>query len=154
MIEKDLKIRKMEGRDLDDLFQLLSDPKVMKYLEPVFSYERTKEFLNDAGLSDPPLIYAVEDEEGFCGYVIYHDHGDLCKEIGWVLCPSVWGRGYASQLTKKLIEKAENENKDVLLECVPEQKATARIANEYGFEYQGRSENLDVYRLYLNKEEQ
>ena len=66
----------------------------------------------------------------------------------------VWGRGYASQLTKQLIEKAESENKDILIECVPEQKATARIANEYGFEYQGRSENLDVYRLYLNKEEQ
>ena len=55
-------------------------------------------------------------------------------EIGWVLEPSFWGLGIASCLTSGMIAKARNSGKQVVIECVPEQKSSIRIAEKYGFQ--------------------
>lgn len=84
----DLKIRRFEESDLQSLYELLSDEEVMRYIEPPYTLEKTKSFLKTAGLSDNPLIYAVDDENGsFVGYVIYHDYDYISKEIGWIISP-------------------------------------------------------------------
>ena len=59
---------------------------------------------------------------------------------------SKW-RGYASALTDLLIGRARREQKDVVLECVPAQEATKRIAVKKGFHDCGISDGLAVYRL-------
>ena len=59
-----LHIRKMRKNDLEPMYQLLSDPAVMKYLEPPFTKEKTESFLNTCGLTTNPRIYAVDNEEG------------------------------------------------------------------------------------------
>ena len=137
----------MTIEDLEPLYGLLSDPQVMQYIEPPYTMEQTKSFLHNAGLSDPPLIHAVEENDSFIGYVIYHDYDEGSVEIGWVLYPEYWGKGCASQLTKHLIERASSSGKDIVIECVPQQEASKHIAMKYGFEYQGSTENLDVYKL-------
>ena len=142
----ELNIRKMTPDDFEPLHRLLSDPVVMEYLEPPFSEERTRRFLSDAGLCDPPLIYAAELQGRFIGYVIYHPYDEGSMEIGWVLLPEYWGRGLASALTKLLTEKAKSEDKDAVIECVPQQAASKRIAEKNGFAYCGRIDGLDVYR--------
>ena len=83
--------------DLDDLYALLSDSEVMRYIEPPFTKEQTVQFLMDAGLSEKPLVYAVEDSGSFIGYVIFHDYDEDNMEIGWILKREVWGQGYASK---------------------------------------------------------
>ena len=52
-------IRKFNESDYEPLCCLLSDPKVMLYLEPPYSKEQTKVFLQ-AALSDHPPVYTVE----------------------------------------------------------------------------------------------
>ena len=74
-------------------------------------------FLHHAGLSEPPLVYAVEENGSFIGYVIYHAYDAESVEIGWVLLPEYWGRGYASALTDRLIDRARQAQKSVVLEC-------------------------------------
>lgn len=140
-------IRKMRKDDAPALHLLLSDPKVMRYLEAPYSKKQTDHFLCSAGLSDSPLIYAVEEHEKFIGYVIYHSYDHESMEIGWVLFPAYWGRGYASALTDQLIWKAQQEQKDVVIECVPQQTATKQIARKKGFSYKGICDGLEVYRL-------
>ena len=49
-------IREMTLADLDELYALLSDSEVMRYIEPPFSKEQTMQFLVDAGLSEKPLV--------------------------------------------------------------------------------------------------
>lgn len=142
-----LSLRKMREDDFDDLCALLSDAEVMRCLEPPFSAQQTGDFLRTAGLSDPPLILAALDGEEWLGYVIDHDYDAESREIGWVLKRSVWGRGYAKALTKLLIERAQKMGKAVVLECVPEQKATRHIALSMGFFYEGTSDGCEVYRL-------
>ena len=65
-------IRNMRPGDADALYRLLSDPEVMRYLEPPYDRVQAEAFLHHAGLSEPPLVYAVEENGSFIGYVIYH----------------------------------------------------------------------------------
>lgn len=63
-------IRNMRPGDADALYRLLSDPEVMRYLEPPYDRVQAEAFLHHAGLSEPPLVYAVEENGSFIGYVI------------------------------------------------------------------------------------
>ncbi|MBR0087196.1 MAG: GNAT family N-acetyltransferase [Lachnospiraceae bacterium] len=140
-------IRRMTPSDLGPLHELLSDPEVMKYLEPPFSREQTESFLASQGLADPPRILAADDKDHtFMGYVIYHDYDETSKEIGWVLKKEIWGQGMASLLTKQLIALAASEGKDAVIECVPEQAATKAIAGKHGFQKAGERDGLEIYR--------
>ena len=147
MRNTNLKIRKMKNSDLESLYKLLSDSKVMKFFEEPYNKAQTLDFLTNAGMSEPPLVYAVDKDNEFIGYVIFHDYDDVSYEIGWVLYPSCWGKGYASYLTKLLIEKAFEMNKQVVIECDPNHEATKRIVAKFNFAYQGIEDDLEVYRL-------
>lgn len=140
-------IRNMRPGDADALYRLLSDPEVMRYLEPPYDRVQAEAFLHHAGLSEPPLVYAVEENGSFIGYVIYHAYDAESVEIGWVLLPEYWGRGYASALTERLIDRARQAQKSVVLECAPAQAATRRIALKKGFRACGICDGLTVYRL-------
>ena len=140
-------LRRMKESDLESLYKLLSDSNVMRFLEEPYNKAQTLNFLKEAGMSEPPLVYAVDKDNEFIGYVIFHDYDDVSYEIGWVLYPSCWGKGYASYLTKLLIEKAFEMNKQVVIECDPNHEATKRIAAKFNFAYQGIEDDLEVYRL-------
>ena len=143
----DITIRRMRSGDGDELYRLLSDPMVMRYLEPPYDRAQVEVFLHTAGLAEPPLVYAVEENGAFLGYVIYHAYDEQSVEIGWVLLPEYWGRGYASALTERLIDRARQEQKSVVIECAPAQEATKRIAVKKGFRACGNCDGLAVYRL-------
>ena len=143
----ELTIRNMRAGDLEALAGLLSDPEVMEHLEAPFTREKSRQFLEAAGLSDPPRIYAVEQGGQLIGYVIYHDYDADSKEIGWVLKRDAWGKGFAKALTRRLVGRAWAEGKSVILECAPEQRVSRHIAEQAGFSYIGRAEGCDVYRL-------
>lgn len=137
----------MSERDIESLFSLLSDEDVMRYIEPAFTREKAQEFLMSAGLSEEPLIYTVDNDSAFVGYVIFHAFDEDSIEIGWVLHKRFWGKGYAQNLTKMLIDKAFSLEKDVIIEHSTEQEATKHIAIKFGFTYLGRFDNLDRYCL-------
>ena len=141
-----LNIRKMTGQDFEPLCRLLSDPEVMLYLEPPYSREQTAAFLQ-AGMSDHPPVYAAELDGRFIGYVIYHAYDPGSMEIGWVLFPEYWGKGYASLLTKQMTDQARKAGKAIVIECDPKQEATKHIAIKHGFVRSERRDGLDVYRL-------
>ena len=54
-------IRRMLPNDVDALYRLLSDQAVMRYLEPPYDREQAEVFLHTAGLAEPPLVYAAEE---------------------------------------------------------------------------------------------
>ena len=139
-------IRKFNESDHEPLCCLLSDPKVMLYLEPPYSKEQTEAFLQ-AALSDHPPVYAVELDGRFIGYVIYHAYDQDSVEIGWVLFPECWGKGYASELTKQMIDKARNAGKYLVIECDPGQEATKHIAVKHDFVLSEKKDGLEIYRL-------
>ena len=95
-----VRLRMMRREDADELYALLSDEAVMRWLEPPFNRAQAERFLEQAGLSEPPLIYAAENMAGeFLGYAIYHDYDEYSRELGWVLKPAFWHKGYADEMT-------------------------------------------------------
>lgn len=72
-------------------------------------------------------------------------------ELGWVLKPAFWHKGYAGEMTDLLTALARREGKNAVIECVPEQTASAHIARRHGFSYEGRADSCDVYRLRCEK---
>lgn len=140
-------VRRMREADLAPLTELLSDERAMRFLEAPLSPERARAFLAEAGLSEPPLIYAVEDADGFCGYVIYHPYDERSMEVGWVLAPRAWGRGYATGLTRELMRRAAGEGRGVVVEFVPGNAASRRVAQRCGLAPAGSRDGLEVWRL-------
>lgn len=140
-------IRRMNKTDLMPLFRLLSDEKVMEHIEPVFDLEKTMAFLERAGLCNKPLIWSVENDGAFIGYVIYHDYDETSREIGWVLCPEHWGKGYATELTKELMKRAFADGKDTVIECAPAQEVTKHIALKLGFKPAEQRDGCEVFRM-------
>ena len=143
-----MRIRKFTESDFQDLYDTISDPEVMRYIEPPYSAERAIEFLANAGLCDNPLIYAAENNEGkYVGYVIFHDYDNQSIEIGWLLKRSEWNKGYAKKLTEIMIKQAKLKGKSVAIECSPEQLLTRHIAMSFGFKYQGEQDGCSIYKL-------
>ena len=141
-----LAIRKMKNQDLEPLYILLSNPEVMKYLEPPFTKQQTGDFFQSA-LSDEPRVFAAEADGSFIGYVIYHPYEEDTMELGWVLLPEYWGKGFASALTRQMMDMAAAAGKKPVIECDPAQEATKHIALKYGFVRAENRDGLDVYRL-------
>ena len=143
-----MKIRRFEESDFQNLYETISNPEVMKYIESPYTEEQTEVFLQKSGLGNEPRIYAAENDDGaYVGYVIFHDYDAESMEIGWLLKREEWGKGYAKTLTDLMIATAKKMGKDVVLECVPEQAATRHIAESFGFKYQREVDNLCIYRL-------
>ena len=143
-------IQRMKKTDLMPLFRLLSDEEVMEHIEPVFDLEKTTAFLESAGFGGEPLIWSVENDGAFIGYVIYHDYDETSREIGWVLLPEHWGKGIATKLTQELMQRAFADGKDAVIECAPAQEVTKHIAIKLGFEYAGQRDGCEVFRAKKN----
>lgn len=152
MITERLKIRKFTNNDLMELYNLLSDEDVMKFIEPPFSWKKTANFLNSVALINPPLIYAVEDfSQKFIGYVIFHEYDNDSFELGWILNKRYWGKGYANELTKAFINRSLEIGKNLIIECDPNQENTKRIAMKNDFEFIGENDGCSIFKRKLLK---
>ena len=145
-------IRDFTMDDTADLHKVLSDEKVMEYIEPAFDLEQTKEFIEEAGLCEPPLVYALEWKEigKVIGHVIFHQYEEDSYEIGWIINRGYWGKGVADEVTKALVEYAKGLGiTRCVIECDTEQAVSKHIALKNGFVYEGEDDGCDVYRLKL-----
>ena len=145
-------IRNLNIEDVDELYQALSDESVMRYIEPVFDMEKTKEFIQSAGMCEPPLVYAIvwKQSGSVIGHAIFHIYEQSDYEIGWILNRNYWGMGIADEVTKQLVEHARYLGADsCVIECDEEQVTSKRVALKYVFVYEGKSDNLERYRFAL-----
>lgn len=148
---KRCRIRQFKQSDVDDLYLILSNPKVMEYIESPFTLENTKDFLNKNALSYPPRVFALEYKENkkLIGHIIFHKYNKDSYEIGFILSQNYWGQGIADEVTKSLIDYAKTKNiHSLIIECDKKQLATQKIATNNNFKLIS-SENLLVYELIL-----
>ena len=141
-------IRRFRPDDLTGLHAILSDPAVMRWIEPPYTLERTEEFLQGKALVSEPAVYALTDSgDRIVGQVIFHPYDADGWELGWIIARSHWGRGVATAVTDALIRRCREYGiAECVIECVPEQAATVRIAQKCGFSYAGQEAGLSVYR--------
>ena len=148
---KRCRIRQFKQSDVDELYLILSNPKVMEYIEAPFTLENTKDFLNKNALSYPPRVFSLEYKENkkLIGHIIFHKYNKDSYEIGFILNSDYWGCGIANEVTKSLIDYAKNKNiHSLIIECDKIQLATQKIAINNNFKLIG-GENLLIYELIL-----
>lgn len=99
-------MRRFNKNDYNDAYEYLSDPDVMEYIEPPFSYEKTVKFIDSFAI-EKPRIYALVEKAGgkVIGHVIFHPYEyNNVYELGWILNKNYQGKGYASEISSALIK--------------------------------------------------
>ena len=129
-------IRKMKESDAEALFAIFSDAETMRFIEPVFTYEKTKKFIKEAGLCEEPLVWVLEEKktDRVIGQINFHKYDDKRYEIGWIINKAYWNLGIADEVTKALIDFAnENNINSLIIECAGAQEITKHVAKKNGF---------------------
>lgn len=93
--------------DFADLQEILGDTQCMQYLEPPYTSEKTKDFLNRFCIAKKGALAAAQKETGkVIGYILFHALEETVYEIGWIFNRAFWRRGYAYEACSALIEHA------------------------------------------------
>lgn len=146
-------IRPFSMDDAEALHLALSDPEIMRFIEPPFDLPKTQAFIRDTGLSTPPLTYAlVWKETGtVIGHVIFHPYpGSQDWEMGWVIRKCCWSKGIAGEVSIALMDYARQQGiPGLIIECDPEQETTRHIAMKLGFQLIGEADGCLVFRFSL-----
>lgn len=162
-------IREIELRDVDDMFEMDSDPEVHKYIlqSPVKSKDEIVEVINmllqqykDNGIAR----WAVVDKEnnemlGWCGIKFYADelngHQNF-YEHGYRFKQKHWGKGYATESSKAILDWAfENLNTETIYAITDLGNAgSIHVLSKLGFELKKvfqYDENVECNWFELNK---
>jgi ribosomal-protein-alanine N-acetyltransferase len=137
-----LRLRLFTHDDLQIMFELNSDPEVIKYADsPVRDMEEVRQRLEQGPLFDYEKYgygrFAVELKEtgkviGFCG-IKYLPEIDL-PEVGYRYLKEYWGRGIGTEAAKACVEFAREDLKikKLVALIVPENIASIKVAEKLG----------------------
>jgi len=165
---KRLILKTTELSDFDRLMELRSDSDVMQYLGDgtVHTEDQVRKFLSMA------IPYQEKHGIGFCTvfekesgdfigqaglfHIGYHDEQpDI--EIAYRLHKKFWGKGYATELTKALIQWGfQNLTVDKLIAATdPENSASQNVLKKAGLDYKGKvkwynGKEVCWYEIYKN----
>lgn len=157
---KRLILKTTELSDLDNLVALRSDPDVMKYTgDDVQGKEEVKEALNffisyydKHGMG---FFSVFEKETGsFVGQAgLFHllfDERQPEIEIAYRLHKKFWGKGYATELAKAIIQWGfQHLSKDKLIaSSYPENVASQKVLKKAGLDFRGRIKLDDGTKLF------
>lgn len=138
-----LVLRLFTPDDVQAIYDLSSDPEVIKYAEaaPVRDLQEAREKLESGPLADYAKYgygrFAVEDRAtgeviGFCGIKFIPEIG--LPEIGYRLKKSYWGRGLCTEAARACVVYAREELKigKLVALIMPENVASIRVAEKLG----------------------
>lgn len=129
-------LRRYKKDDLQDLFEYLSDMKVVEY-EPYkpMTIDETKENLEWRIGTEEMIAVELKSSHKMIGnvYMGKRDFGAL--EIGYVFNRNYWGNGYAVESCKALIEHAFSKGTHrIYAECDPDNKGSWKLLETLGFQ--------------------
>ena len=106
-----LTLRKLKKRDLDDIFEYASDPRVSRYLlwSPHASRRVSAAYLTrvlslykKGQFYDWAIVYSGK-MIGICGFSSIDVLAD-CAEIGYVINADYWGQGIATEVARRVMD--------------------------------------------------
>lgn len=147
-------------KDLPDLAEILTNSQIKNtYMIPDFE---TKEALD--GLVQKITQYSLSNqrfergiflEDRLIGFVNEVERKDGSMELGYVIHPSFWGRGFATEMLKAVIEMLlENGVSEIITGAFEENTASIRVMEKCGMRktaveediaYRGRNHHCIYY---------
>lgn len=101
-----LLIRDFCPGDVQDLYEILGDRETMTYSEPPYSFQRTREFLEDFCIHEKAALAVEEGSGKVIGYLLFKALEEGVYELGWFFNRSYWRRGYAYEACSAVKEYA------------------------------------------------
>jgi RimJ/RimL family protein N-acetyltransferase len=146
-------LRMWREDDFEQYARICADPEVMRYLggKP---YSRLEAWRHMAFLIGHWQLrgyghWAVEEKTsgrlmGRMGFL--NPEGWPGFEVGWTLGREHWGRGYASEGARRMLEYAFGEmGRDHVISLIhPENRASIKVAERMGEKVEGQTEVLGV----------
>lgn len=116
-----LGFRNWELTDVDEMFQINSDERVMEFFPSIATKEQTIEFIERMQkqlLKNRFCYFAVDKLENneFIGFIglseqTYKADFTPCVDIGWRIKSTEWNKGFATEGAKRCIKYALNDLK-------------------------------------------
>lgn len=143
-------IREIDFTDENDLFEMDSDPQVHLYIDkkPVISIEQIREAINALQLQyheNSIGRWAVIDKQtkeciGWAGLKLFKEqmnHHQDFHELGYRFKQKHWGKGYASEASKAIIDYAWSHLaiNDIYAITDPENIQSQNVLKKLGFKY-------------------
>ncbi len=129
-------LRRYTERDFDDLFEYLSDAEVVKF-EPykAMTAEETRENLKWRIETDEMIAVELKENHKMIGNIYFGKRDFNSREIGFVFNRNFWGKGYAKESCRAIIELAfQSGVHRIFAECDPENQNSWRLLESLGFE--------------------
>ncbi len=136
-----LLLRPALSEDVDAFHSILSDERAMAYwsTSPHQTIAETREWVS-AMISIEPKVgedFAIEHSGRVIGKVGLYNF----PEVGFILHPDVWGRGYALEALRPVIDRAFSVHRlpSVNADVDPRNGASLRVLTRLGFKEVGRA---------------
>ena len=144
---ENLILRPFKDKDVDDYFGVLDSPEVRRWLHIPESLDRSDAWQQMAWFLGQWELrgtghWALEEKNSgqFVGRAGLHRperHDWPGVEVGWLLHPDYWGRGYATEAGAAAVRYGFEEFQvDKLFSCIlPENHRSQAVAKRLGFEF-------------------
>jgi RimJ/RimL family protein N-acetyltransferase len=144
LVKPRLRLREWRDSDLAPFAALNADPEVMRYFpEPLdraasdAMVGRIRDHFDRHGFGPWALeIPGVADCAGFVGLMVpaFEAHFTPCVEIGWRLTRAAWGRGYATEAARAVLDYAFTVLKadEVVAMTVPANRPSRAVMDRLG----------------------
>ena len=129
-------LRRYTSDDLQDLFEYLSDGKVVEY-EPYkpMNIDEVKSNLDWRISTDEIIAVELKENHKMIGNVYLGKRDFNAIEIGYVFNRNYWGKGYAKESCKVLIERTFSDGVHrIFAECDPANSNSWRLLETLGFQ--------------------
>lgn len=139
METKRLILRKYEAGDLQDLYEYLSDPEVVKFepYKPMTKAETEENLAWRIG-TDEMIAVELKENHRMIGNVYLGKREFDSLELGYVFNRAYWGKGYAYESASVLVELAFQKGiHRIYAECDPLNMASWKLLEKLGFQREG-----------------
>lgn len=128
-------LRRYKETDFEDLYEYLSDEEVVKY-EPykAMTIEEVKENLSWRISTEEMIAVELKENHKMIGNIYLGKRDFNSLEIGYVFNKAYWGRGYAKESAKALIDTyfAKDIHR-IFAECDPFNVNSWKLLERLGF---------------------
>ncbi len=145
MFETDrLILRKLQNKDIDDIFAMRKDPEVMKYIRKPqtdrLSSIKWITMMTERWDTDKIGFCGVIEKDsgafvGWCGLWILKETDEI--EIGYAIAKQFWGNGFATEAAYRCLEYGFNELNLMKIVAVsfPQNIASQNVMKKLGMKF-------------------
>lgn len=135
-------LRPLRSDDAAAMHIAMSDVDLMSWWSsaPHTSLEQTQDYVNINAAGDQYMTWAItHDNDEALGWVVFVEHRDAVKELGYILRRSHWGKGIAREAVRRVIRHGFDDLglRKIIADTDPENMPSNALLQQLGFQKEG-----------------